>query len=482
MAKSKPRFIRVAQLKSSEDFLSHLEDIKAKMPFKENLSFKGQSALGESFTMKSGQTIGNRFCILPMEGWDATTDGLPTEHTKRRWHNFAISGAKLLWGCEAVAVCPEGRANPNQLMINQQNLHVFKDLYTNLISDHQKKFGSTSDLLVGLQLTHSGRFAIPDTDRIRKPKTLYRHSILDKKFNIPNDHRPMTDAEIDEVVEHFVKAAGLAKEAGFQFVDVKHCHGYLGHEFLSAKTREGKYGGSLENRMRFLTSIVEGIRATSNIPVAVRLSVFDFVPFKKDESNNGIPEEINQSYEEAFGGDGTGTGIDLTEVFELLGHFEGLGIELVCITAGSPYYVPHIQRPAIFPPSDGYLPPEDPLAGVARQIKITNEIKNKFPNLAIVGSAYSYLQEWLPHVAEAVIEENAVDFVGLGRMVLSYPEMPDDILNGNPLVRGKVCRTFSDCTTAPRIGMISGCFPLDSYYKKMPQATELKDFKKNADL
>lgn len=478
---TKQKITRVAQLKSATDFTDHLSTIETDLPFKEHLSPPGQSSLVQSFQLKSGQTIGNRFCILPMEGWDGTTGGLPTEHTKRRWHNFAISGAKLLWGCEAVAVCPEGRANPNQLMINEQNLDAFKELYNDLVSDHQSKFGTTSDLLTGLQLTHSGRFAIPNSDRVRKPKTLYRHSILDEKFNLPEDHKLMTDAEIDQLVDDFVTAAGLAKEAGFQFVDVKHCHGYLGHEFLSATKREGKYGGSLKNRMRFLTSIVEGIRATSNIPVAVRLSAFDFIPYKKDESNIGIPEQANH-YDEAFGGDAKGTGIDLTEVFEMLSCFEELGIELVCITAGSPYYVPHIQRPAIFPPSDGYLPPEDPLVGVARQIQITNEIKKKFPNLAIVGSAYSYLQEWLPNVAEAVVEENGADFIGLGRMVLSYPEMPDDILKGNQLVRGSICRTFSDCTTAPRIGMISGCFPLDSYYKKMPEATKLKAYKKEVRL
>ncbi|TMM58580.1 NADH:flavin oxidoreductase [Maribacter algarum] len=479
---AKQKITRVAQLKSATDFTEHLSAIGTDLPFKEHLSAPGKSSLGQSFQLKSGQIIGNRFCILPMEGWDGTTDGLPTENTKRRWHNFAISGAKLLWGCEAVAVCPDGRANPNQLMINEQNLQAFKDLYADLVSDHEKKFGATSDLLIGLQLTHSGRFAIPDRDRIRKPKTLYRHSLLDKKFNLPEDHKLMTDAEIDQLVDDFVKAASLAKEAGFQFVDVKHCHGYLGHEFLSAKTREGKYGGSLKNRMRFLTSVVEGIRATSNIPVAVRLSAFDFIPYKKNESNIGIPEEVNHAYTEAFGGDTKGTGIDISEVFEMLGYFEDLGIELVCITAGSPYYVPHIQRPAIFPPSDGYLPPEDPLVGVARQIQITDKVKKKFPKLVIVGSAYSYLQEWLPNVAEAVIDENGADFIGLGRMVLSYPEMPDDILKGNQLVRGSICRTFSDCTTAPRIGMISGCFPLDSYYKKMPEAAELKAYKKEARL
>ena len=152
MAKSKPRFKRVAQLKSAEDFLSHLKTIGVEMPFKKELSPKGQSAFGTPFMLKSGQAIGNRFCILPMEGWDGTADGLPTNLTKRRWRHFAISGAKLLWGCEAVAVRHDGRANPNQLLINSKNLGAFHDLYDELISDHTEKFGSSNDLLVGLQL------------------------------------------------------------------------------------------------------------------------------------------------------------------------------------------------------------------------------------------------------------------------------------------------------------------------------------------
>lgn len=479
---AKQKITRVAQLKSAADFRNHLSDIETDLPFKEHLSQAGASSLGKSYQLKSGKTIGNRFCILPMEGWDGTLDGLPTEHTKRRWHHFATSGAKLLWGCEAVAVRHDGRANPNQLVINEKHLSVFKDLYNNLISDHEAKFGSSEDLLIGLQLTHSGRFSVPDENRERKPQTLYKHSILDDKFHLAEDHQPMTDAEIDNLIEDFIAAAALAKEAGFDFVDIKHCHGYLGHEFLSARNREGKYGGSLENRLRFLQSIVDGIKATSKIEVGVRLSAFDFIPFQKDEDNVGKPFKINGDYTEGFGVDNTGLEIDLSETYELLGHFEQMGIQLVCITGGSPYYTPHITRPAIFPPSDGYLPPEDPLVGVARHIKMTQQIKRKFPNLAIIGSGYSYLQEWLPNVAEEVTDTEMVDFVGLGRMVLSYPDLPDDILKGNQLVRGSICRTFSDCTTGPRIGMLSGCFPLDSYYKKMPEAAELKAYKKEARL
>ncbi|SHK00560.1 oxidoreductase [Pseudozobellia thermophila] len=476
------KITRVAQLKSVSDFREHLDKIGTRIPFKERLSKVGESSLGTSLTLKSGFTVGNRFCILPMEGWDGTTDGLPTEHTHRRWHHFATSGAKLLWGCEAVAVRHDGRANPHQLLMNEENLPAFKQMCDKLKKDHAAKYGSSDDLLIGLQLTHSGRFAVPDPDRKRKPHTLYRHSVLDGKFNLPSSHEPMTDAEIDDLIGYFVRAAGLAKEAGFHFVDIKHCHGYLGHEFLSAKDRQGKYGGSLKNRLAFLRAIVEGIRSTSQIPVGVRLSAFDFSPFEKGKGNIGIPSVTEGGYGEAFGGDGTGTGIDLTEVYELLGQFEELGIELVCITAGSPYYNPHIIRPAIFPPSDGYLPPEDPLVGVGRQIQVTADIKKNFPNLVIVGSAYSYLQEWVPRVGEAVIDNKMADFIGLGRMVLSYPTMPDDILNGRTLVRGKICRTFSDCTTAPRTGMLSGCFPLDAYYKGMPEADRLKQIKKKVRL
>lgn len=479
---TKQKITRVAQLKSTEDFADHLSAIEADIPFKEHLSLPGKSSLGRSFKLNSGKTIGNRFCILPMEGWDGTTDGLPTEHTKRRWHHFATSGAKLLWGCEAVAVHPDGRANPNQLMINEKTLPVFKNLYQQLVTDHEEKFGTSEDLFIGLQLTHSGRFAVPEENRERKPKTLYKHSILDQKFNLSEEHQPMSDNEIDDLVEDFIKAAGLAKEAGFHFVDIKHCHGYLGHEFLSAKNRDGKYGGSLENRLRFLKSIVDGIKATSKIQIGVRLSAFDFIPFQKDEDNIGIPSKSTSKYTEGFGVDDTGLGIDLTEVYTLLSHFEKMGIELVCVTAGSPYYTPHVTRPAIFPPSDGYLPPEDPLVGVARHLEVTGQLKRKFPKMAIIGSGYSYLQEWLPNVAEEVIDKNMADFVGLGRMVLSYPNMPDDILKGETLVRGNICRTFSDCTTGPRIGLLSGCFPLDSYYKQMPEATKVKEYKKEARL
>ena len=478
MAKSKPRYKRVAQLKSVEDFQNHIDQLGIKLPFKSQLSDPSGSSLAKPTSLRSGKEIGNRFCILPMEGWDGTEDGLPSELTKRRWHNFAISGAKLLWGCEAVAVRPEGRANPNQLMINPHTIEALKKLHGEVVDVHQQTFDNADDLEVGLQLTHSGRFARPEKGKSGQPIILYRHSVLDKKLGLSEGYPLMTDDEIDRLVDDFVAAAQMASDAGFDFVDIKHCHGYLGHEFLSAVNRPGKYGGSLEGRTRFLRSIAEGIKATSNIPVGVRLSAFDWIPYKQGPDGVGEPFIASDSYIEGFGCDSTGKQVDYKEIFQLFEIFSNLGIEMVCVTGGSPYYVPHIQRPALFPPSDGYLPPEDPLVGVARQIAITAGIKQQFPDIKIVGSAYSYLQEWLPHIAEAVVDQGMADFIGLGRMVLSYPEMPADILQGRDLVRGKVCRTFSDCTTGPRQGMISGCFPLDPFYKQMPEAAELKEIKK----
>jgi 2,4-dienoyl-CoA reductase-like NADH-dependent reductase (Old Yellow Enzyme family) len=477
--KHKPKYKRVAQLKTASDFRQYLKSIEVEMPFDDTLQPSEKSAFKNSFKLNSGRVIGNRFCILPMEGWDGTPDGRPSEYTKRRWRNFAISGAKLLWGCEAVAVRHDGRANPNQLLIDAARLDEYKKLYESLLRDHEEKFGSTDDLLIGLQLTHSGRFCKPNHQKKMEPQILYAHPVLNRKYGLPDDYRVMTDDYIDRLIDDFVNAAVLAQRAGYHFVDIKHCHGYLGHEFLSARSRPGKYGGSFENRTRFLTSIVNGIKsAAPRLEIGVRLSAFDWIPFVPNEETLGVPAAFDGIYSCAFGGNEKGIGEDLTEPYKFLQLLENLGIQLLCVTAGSPYYNPHIQRPALFPPSDGYQPPEDPLVGVARQLRVTATIKRDFPDLAIVGSAYSYLQEWLANVGQNVLNNGMADFIGLGRMVLSYPELPVDVLSGQAFKRDKVCRTFSDCTTAPRNGMISGCFPLDPYYKALPEAARLKEIKK----
>lgn len=472
--KYKPQYPRMAQLKTAADLRNYLEKNDIDLPFDDVLLSPEQSPFNRSISLKSGKTIGNSLCILPMEGWDGTTDGRPTDFTRNRWKKFAISGAKLLFGCEAVAVCHSGKANPNQLVINADTFPDFVELRELLLREHTEVFGKTDDLLIGLQLTHSGRFCKPSSHKKFESKILYSHPFLNSKFGMPADYPALTDEEIDRIIEQYIEAAVLAQKAGFDFVDVKHCHGYLGHEFLSAVTREGRYGGSFENRTRYLRNIVAGIRqAAPGLEIGIRLSSFDMLPFKKGPAGTGIPEAADQ-YPFAFGGKDSGLGIDLTETKALLSLAESLGIQLICVTGGSPYYNPHLMRPALFPPSDGYLPPEDPLLGVKRQIDVTYELKQAFPELVIIGSGYSYLQEWLPNVAQNVLRNNMADSIGFGRMVLSYPTMPADMTAGRSLVRNLICRTFSDCTTAPRNGLISGCYPLDTLYKKSPEAEQLK--------
>jgi NADPH2 dehydrogenase len=476
-------YTRIAQLRTPAQFAEYLRSLAISLEFDADLLPAPSSPFAQPCRVSARHApLTNRFCVQPMEGWDGTADGKPTELVIRRWQRFGQSGAKLIWGGEAVAVRPDGRANPRQLVINEANQPDLARLRESLVRAHAERW-DTSDLFIGLQLTHSGRFCRPTDNKRVEPKILYPHPLLNRKFGLPDDYPVMRDSEIEQLIGDYVKAAALAQAAGFQFVDIKHCHGYLGHEFLTAVDRPGKFGGSFANRTHFLREIVSGIRsAAPGLEIGVRLSAFDFIPFHSGPNGAGIPDSwpSTRPYPYAFGGDGTGIGIDFTEPHQFLDLLESLGIRLVNITAGSPYYNPHIQRPALFPPSDGYQPPEDPLVGVARQISVTAALKARHPNLLLIGTGYSYLQEWLPHVAQNVIRTGKADFVGLGRMVLTYPEMCADVLEGKPLQRKRICRTFSDCTTAPRNGMVSGCYPLDEFYKQKPEAERLKRLQRTA--
>jgi 2,4-dienoyl-CoA reductase-like NADH-dependent reductase (Old Yellow Enzyme family) len=408
----------------------------------------------------------------------------------RRWQRFGESGAKLIYGGEAMAVRPDGRANPNQLIISEENKSDLARLRETLVAAHRERFGRTEDLVIGFQLTHSGRFCKPNDKTRMEPRVAYRHPILDRKFKVTSDEQVWTDAEIERLIEDYVKAAKIAWEVGADFVDIKHCHGYLLHEFLSAFTRPGKYGGPFENRTRILREIISGIRASGNqIELGVRLSAFDFAPFKPDPGLSqpgklgpGIPDDFSHClpYRYAFGvKQENPVEYDLAETFQFVELCAQLGVKIVNLTAGSPYYVPHIQRPAAYPPSDGYQPPEDPLVGVARQINVVRDVKARAPKeVVLVGTGYSYLQEYLPHVAQYVVRNGWADMIGLGRMVLAYPGILADAIEKGSLATKSICRTFSDCTTAPRNGMISGCYPLDKYYSAKPEFQKLKEVKR----
>lgn len=473
--------MKIAQIKSVAAFRERLVQLGLELPVDDEIQTAHQnSPLGQSIQI-GPHVVGNRWVVHPMEGWDANRDGSPSAHTLRRWRNFGLSGSKLIWGGEAAAVQADGRANPHQTLATPANRSGLQSLLDTLTSAHAEACGRTDDLLVGLQLTHSGRFCRPNSKQL-EPRIAYHHPLLDEKFGIDanDDSVVWTDDDLYRLIDNYVVAAGVARDVGFRFVDVKACHGYLIHEFLSARTRPGPFGGDLAGRSCLLRTIVSRILdAHPDLSVVVRLSVFDTLPYVTSrEIGRPMAWKPEEPYIYGFGLHADDPmQIDLTEPIELIQQLQELGVIAVNVSCGSPYYNPHVQRPAIFPPSDGYQPPEDPLIGVVRQIQAARDCKRAVPEMPMVGTGYTYLQDYLPHVAQAVVRDGWIDLVGLGRMVLSYPELPIDTLSHATMARKRVCRTFSDCTTAPRNGLISGCFPLDPYYKEMKAATELREIK-----
>ncbi len=490
-----------------------------------------------------GREVGNRFAIHPMEGWDGKRDGSPSDLTLRRWRRFGLSGAKLVWGGEAVAVVPEGRANPNQLFIDGERLADcvawLETLRREILAGHEESGAGGERPVVGLQLTHSGRLSRPDPPPAPpRPLRAQVHPVLDARLGEAANRPLVTDEQLEKIAGAYVRAARCAERAGYDFVDVKCCHGYLLHELLGARTRPGRYGGAFENRVRLPLEIVAAVRAECpGLGVGVRLSVGDVAPFVADESGVGIPQEPGAPSREVApgvaeglsplrgaspseaGGDagapgvrrmdqgrnadptagasgpaaalpaaGLGFGIDRSncalpeatcaEAIRYIDLLIEAGVEVVNVTMGSPYSCPHLSRPFTYPASDSYLPPEDPLRSVLRQLAAVRTVRTAFPRLPLVGTGYSYLQEWLPYVAEAEVGAGHVDFVGLGRMVLAYPRLPADVLAGRPLERRRICRTFSDCTTGPRNNMVSGCYPLDERYRESPEFARIKEIKK----
>ena len=471
------KFAAPGRLKTFDAFRDRWSEIAPELGVDETVLGAG-GPLGKPLDVE-GKTLENRFAIHPMEGWDGTAEGRPSELTRRRWRSFGKSGASLLWGGEAFAVQADGRANPNQLFLNDaaEPERTLVELIEEVREGRREIGASMDDCAIGLQLTHSGRFARPGKP---VPKIAWHDPRLDAHFGTPVDLEPLTDGELEGIGERYVRAAVLAAGAGFDFVDVKCCHGYLMHELLGATGREGKYGGSFDNRTRLFREIVREIRQHApDIAIGVRVSIVDVAPHRKNP-DTGVGEPIEAEASGGFGVHPTNpTGIALADGFQFLGLLESLGIRLVNLTIGSPYYCPHLQRPATYPPSDGYLPPRDPLYEVATHLRVTRAVKKAFPKLTLVGTGYSYLQEWLANVGQHEVGHGHVDFVGLGRMVLSYPELPRDVLSGAELARKKICRTFSDCTTGPRQGLVSGCFPLDPHYKEHPDYARLQEGKRS---
>ncbi|HVN04208.1 MAG TPA: hypothetical protein VMT86_07305 [Bryobacteraceae bacterium] len=398
-------------------------------------------------------TSSNSMAIQPMEGCDGTLDGRPGELTWRRYGRFARGGAGLIW-FEATAVREDGRANTRQLWITRQN-----------VSDFARLRELLGDAIVPIQLTHSGRYSVP------RRIIAYHNSHIDLKTDIPPDYPLINDDELERLEDDYVSAAGLALSAGFEAVDIKAVHGYLISELLGAKTRPGRYGGPLENRLRFLRNVIGKIRAAfgSRLMIAVRMNAFDGVPFQREPASGlGKPCNFAIPYRCGWGVDESNPlEEDLTEVKQAIEWFRQWGVELFNISLGSPYYNPHIGRPFEKPDEGNYEQPEHPLLGVDRHFRIAAELQRTFPDLPIVGTGYSWLQKYAINAGAYNVDEGNIQFVGIGRGALAYPDFAHDVLEKGELDERRCCKTLTYCTYLMRqkshpLGQFpTGCPPFD---------------------
>ncbi len=379
-----------------------------------------------------GKDIKNRIVLQPMEGCDGTSAGAVDELTRRRYLRFAMSGAGIIW-FEATAVCAEGRANPRQLFLNESTKESFKKLLDEVHETALKENGFAPVIIV--QLTHSGRFSKPNGTP--EPIVAYRNS----HWEIGKENQPYVIADDDycaSIPQKYAEAAKLAEEVGFDGIDVKCCHGYLFNEFLSAKERDGLYGGSLENRTKLYFDCIDSVRSVAKKSfVTTRLNACDCFPhpfgFGVDTKNN----------------------IDLSETKIIINQLAEKGIELINLTLGNPYLIPHINRPCINAPEDGKI-------GIERIRNITKELKNSFPNIKFVMSGLSFEGENALGYSEEIIKDGVADFAGFGRMAFAYPEFYKDYCDNGKLEKSKVCLKCSKCSQLMRNASVAGCPVRDS--------------------
>lgn len=408
------------------------------------------------------RTASNRLAVHPMEGCDGNLDGTPGELTRRRWRRFAEGGAALLWG-EATAVVADCRANPRQLLISRETLPALRSLVAETRAARRARYGSDAGFLIGLQLTHSGRWSH------LAPVVAHHSPAVDAVRGA--GVAPISDAELERLEERYAEAAVLARDAGFDFVDIKQCHTYLLNELLAARDRDGAYGGSFEHRTRFVRNVFARARGRApGLLLATRLNVFDGVPFAR-AGDGAAPVAAALPYRHGWGVAGDNPSEpDLTEPVRLVGELRALGLALVNVSMGSPYFNPHIGRPFERAPVDGYAPPEHPLVGVERHLRLAAAMQRAYPGLPMIGTGYSWLRHFALHAGAASVAAGGISIVGLGRGALAYPDFASDALERGAMDANRACIGVSYCTALMRakhndLGQYAtGCVPRDRIY------------------
>ena len=416
-----------------------LSDLEADFKkFKLDISYTEDLNLLTKPVQVGAITMPNALVAHPMEGGDSNEIGGPTDLTFRKYENVAAGGIGLIW-LESVSINFEGRSNKRQLYINQESLPGFKELIQRIHGAAERSPIAPAKPVTIIQLNHSGRYSKPSGKP--EPMIASHKPELDERFNLPHDHPLVTDKYLESLIQSFVDAALLAKEAGFDGVDIKACHGYLLHEVLSCFDRDGKYGGKFENRTTLMLEIVDRVREAINDPnflIGSRLNIYDALTVSK-----------------GWGTDLTDfTQVDMTEPIRLVKELAKRGVSLVNVTMGNPYFIPHINRPFDI---GAYVPAEHPLQGVYRLIHYTRVLQNAVPEVTVVGVGYSWLREFSPYVAEWVLQTSGAKMIGYGRQFIAYPDFAKDIIEQGKLMKNKVCITCSKCSHLKRDIGTCGC-------------------------
>lgn len=390
--------------------------------------------------------IPNRLAIQPMEGTDSLEDGSPSELTYRRYERFAKGGAGLIW-VEATAINNDCRTTSHQLMLTMENKHKFKKLVSQTrdwSNQSLEDLDFKDSCLLILQLNHSGRYSTRNAIKAKKESSII-----------------ISDDELEELEDIWVRKAILAREIGFDGVDIKACHGYLISELLTSRLRiDSKYGGkSLENRARFFLNIIRKLRKElnrdSDFLITTRLGVYDGVPYP---NGFGVQSRENEDFPAL---------IDISEPLQLVKALYNLGVRLINITAGNPHHEAHITRPYDTPIKGEKTPSEHPLYGVSRIINLAASIKKQVPeDMVVLGSGYSYLRQYAGYVAAGLIHEKKIDIIGFGRMAIANPDFPKQIFQEGIINKKDSCITCSKCVEVKRQGKNVGCFIRDPQYKE----------------
>lgn len=409
-----------------------------------SMKFSGQLKRLEQPVAVGKKVAPNSIAVLPMEGCDSNSDGSPSELVKRRYRRFASGGAGLLWW-EACAVVEEGRANPLQMMITEENLEAFFELM-----NETKAAGEAvgSHPLHILQLTHSGRYSRPSGHKAA-PIIPQHDPILDSRVGLTGNEPVVTDEYLDQLVSAYVKTAILAKEVGFDGVDIKACHRYLINELLASHTREGKYGGSFENRTRFLRDVIREVRRAvgEDFIVACRFNVFDAHPYPY---GFGCDKEDMWKFDEE-------------EALGLVQMLCGEGVDLLSNSAGNPYYIyPQVTRPFDHSSMGIPIPEEHPLESMCRLFAFTRKVQQAAGRIPVVGNGYTWLRQFIPYVGAANLLDGSCSFVGLGRSSFAYPSAPLDMVSEGGMKPEKCCIACSKCTQIMRDHGMTGCVIRDS--------------------